>query len=49
MVTPITTWRTCICWPKTYQKALDYLNQAESHGVTVNPKMKEAVLKGLGK
>ena len=34
---------------KAYQKALDYLNQAESHGVTVNPKMKEAVLKGLGK
>ena len=33
---------------KDYQKALDYLNQAESHGVTVNPKMKEAVLKGLG-
>jgi tetratricopeptide (TPR) repeat protein len=34
---------------KDYQKALDYLTQAESNGATVNPKLKEAVLKGLGK
>lgn len=34
---------------KKYQKALDYLNQGESNGATVNPKLKEAVLKALGK
>lgn len=29
---------------KQYQKALDFLNQAESHGVKVNPKLKEDIL-----
>jgi tetratricopeptide (TPR) repeat protein len=32
---------------KKYQKALDYLNQAESNGATVNPKLKKAVLKAI--
>jgi tetratricopeptide (TPR) repeat protein len=34
---------------KDYQKALDYLTQAESNRATINPKLKEAVLKALGK
>lgn len=34
---------------KNYQKALDYLTQAESNRATINPKLKEAVLKALGK
>ena len=32
---------------KKYQKALDYLNQAEANGAEINPKFKEAILKGL--
>jgi tetratricopeptide (TPR) repeat protein len=32
---------------KDYDKALDYLNQAESNGGNVNPKFKEAVLKAI--
>lgn len=32
---------------KNYQKALDYLNQAETNGAQINPKFKEAILKGL--
>jgi tetratricopeptide (TPR) repeat protein len=32
---------------KNYQKALDYLNRAEANGAEINPKFKEAILKGL--
>ncbi len=34
---------------KKYERALFYLNKAEENGARVNPKFKEAVLKGLGK
>ena len=34
---------------KQYQKSLDYLNMAEEHGATVNPKFREAVRKALAK
>lgn len=34
---------------KQYQKALDYISQAEANGATVNPDLKKAVLKALGK
>jgi stress-induced-phosphoprotein 1 len=34
---------------KQYQKAMDYLTQAEENGAKVNPEFKEAVLKALGK
>lgn len=34
---------------KQYQKALNYLNQAEENGAKVNPKFKKAVLKALEK
>ena len=32
---------------KQYQKALDYLDQAEANGAKVNPEFKKAVLKAL--
>ena len=34
---------------KQYQKAMDYLDQAEANGAKVNPEFKKAVLKALGK
>lgn len=34
---------------KEYQKALDCLNQAEANGAEINPKLKKAILKALGK
>lgn len=34
---------------KQYQKAMDYLNQAEANGAKVNPEFKEAVLNALKK
>jgi len=34
---------------KQYQKAMDYLNQAEENGAKVNPEFKKTVLKALGK
>lgn len=34
---------------KQYQKALDCLNQAEANGATINPELKKAVKKALGK
>ena len=34
---------------KQYKKALAYIEQAEANGVEVNPKLKEAVLKGQAK
>ena len=34
---------------KQYQKAMDYLNQAEENGAKVNPEFKKAVLKALAK
>lgn len=34
---------------KQYQKAMDYLNQAEENGAEVNPEFKKAVLKALEK
>ena len=34
---------------KEYQKALDCLNQAEANGSEINPKLKKAILKALGK
>ncbi|MGB6865116.1 MAG: tetratricopeptide repeat protein [Candidatus Aminicenantaceae bacterium] len=34
---------------KQYQKAMEYLNQAEANGAKVNPEFKKAVLKALGK
>ena len=34
---------------KQYQKALECLNQAETSGAEVNPALKKAVLKALGK
>ncbi len=34
---------------KQYQKAMDYLNQAEENGAKVNPEFKEAILKALKK
>jgi len=34
---------------KQYPKAVDYIKQAEANGVTINPKLKDAVLKGLKK
>lgn len=33
---------------KKYQKALDYLTQAENNGVKINPEFKKAILKALG-
>ncbi|MDQ1351187.1 MAG: hypothetical protein QG657_1489 [Acidobacteriota bacterium] len=33
---------------KKYQKALDYLTQAEANGVKINPEFKKAILKALG-
>jgi tetratricopeptide (TPR) repeat protein len=34
---------------KQYQKAMNYLNQAEENGAKVNPEFKKTVLKALGK
>lgn len=34
---------------KQYQKALDYLNQAEANGAKINPEFKNAILKALEK
>jgi len=34
---------------RQYEKALKYLNQAEANGAQVNPELKSAVLKALGK
>jgi len=34
---------------KEYQKALDCLNQAEANGAEINPKLKMAILKALGR
>ncbi len=34
---------------KQYEKAMNYLNQAEENGAKVNPEFKKAVLKALGK
>lgn len=34
---------------KQYQKALECLNQAEANGVEINPELKKAILKALGK
>jgi stress-induced-phosphoprotein 1 len=34
---------------KQYQKALNYLNQAEENGAKVNPEFKKVVLKALEK
>ncbi|MCP5109118.1 MAG: tetratricopeptide repeat protein [bacterium] len=34
---------------KKYEKALEYLNQAEANGVKINPKFKAAILKAIKK
>ena len=34
---------------KQYRKALEYISQAEANGATVNPDLRSAVLKALGK
>ena len=34
---------------KDFEGALKFLNQAEANGVTINPGLKEAILKGAEK